>query len=146
MTLITKRPLAHCLAFIWFVGTLMFGIQFLPRSPWDNNVPLKTTDDRRIYNLPRSIFSTMTSSNESSTDDNNFRSMMKVEDETRKFPEPELLNRTGWNEYRQFRNTGSGRIWPKIGEDEDRILNQLHLTKFDSVGKEEIKNVLTRSI
>lgn len=44
-------------------------------------------------------------------------------------------NRTGWDDYFRFRNTGSDRIWPEQGEMEDRILNQIHLVHSDPAGR-----------
>lgn len=43
-------------------------------------------------------------------------------------------NRTGWKEYLQYKSEGT-RVWPNLGDVDDRILNQIHLVHKDPVGK-----------
>ena len=43
-------------------------------------------------------------------------------------------NRTGWDRYFQYQTAGD-HVWPtELNERDDRILNQLHLTRQDSAG------------
>lgn len=43
-------------------------------------------------------------------------------------------NRTGWKEYLQYKSQGT-RVWPDLGDTDDRILSQIHLVHEDPVGK-----------
>lgn len=45
-------------------------------------------------------------------------------------------NRTvGWTEYLQYASSSGTRIWPDHGDDEDRIVNQLHLVRAVPTGR-----------
>lgn len=52
-------------------------------------------------------------------------------------------NRTaGWTEYLRYASSGT-RIWPDPGDDDDRIVNQLHLVHADPTGRARLDTVST---
>lgn len=52
-------------------------------------------------------------------------------------------NRTGWKEYLQYKSQGT-RVWPDLGDADDRILSQIHLVHEDPVGQ-KLKKILMMS-
>lgn len=110
-----RRPLARLLMVAWGVGTFFISLRlFTGHVPMDLSLSGPEDPVHRRQQLMRDLKALVSKG-----------------------------NRTGWKEYLQYQMTGT-RIWPEPGENEDRVLNQIHLVHADPAGQ-KLKKILMAS-